>query len=502
MLAITCYQFFAVGFAAGALFIKLAVVALAMCVNYTFGREYKARRGDKETIQKFAIVSCSLVVGMLATSTNNLLIANMLLDASSMLFAGLLLVGVNVFGLEANRNLKIAFNYLFASALTSVFSYLGSAFILLSTGTYNMQAAVTNISSNVSENDQLLFGAGTALWVFKLLFMLGMFPFHHYVFSASRVLTLPANFFLFTSMKIAPLFIAFLASEMVAAARFESVKMFIITSGVGSIIVASFALYESFALRHFLAASSLSATAFTVIVLAFGGAYPVAVAALNFLIYCITLSTFIAFFVFVVERTQAKNNVIDSADEIRTVGELKLIDLFKIKVMKAGPVNVRELENDEIAEDIFRWVALSRKYGAEFDLSRTHYLKIILTCVSFSLLSMGAIPFTPGFVGKFQAIGLLVHGGHSIVAVAIAISSAVATVWYVMVAFKIVAGIDEAAEHPDKISKKNNKAFSIRGLLNVATVFIFIFVILMLFALLGMQGWFMHILTAGVVAMW
>lgn len=352
-LVVLC-QFLLTGAIVGALCVKLFVVFLALCVNYTFGREYKTRKGEKETIQKFAIVSCSLIIGMLVTSTNNLLVANMFLDASSMLFAGLLIVGTNSYGAELNRSSKIAFNYLVASALTSVFSYVGSALILLTAGTYNIQSAATNIMINASGNDRIVFSVGAAFWAFKLLFALGLFPFHNYVFNSSRVLTIPSNFFMFTSMKISPLFIFILLADTVIASDSSTVKTVVVIASAVSVAIGSFSLYESFALRNFFAASSLSTTAFSVIVLTAGGAYPAAVAALNFFVYCITLAAFMLFFVFIIEGSQRGNDRVDTPKEVKTAGELRLLDLFKIKVVTPGVVNMRALENDEVAQDIFR----------------------------------------------------------------------------------------------------------------------------------------------------
>lgn len=157
------YQILTNGEVSAILAVKLFVVILAICANYSFGGEYKYSCSEKKNIQKFAIISCLLAVGMLGTSTNNLLIANMFLDTSSMLFAGLVIFGANFYEIEADRSYKIAFNYLVASAITSVCSYTGSALILLSTGTYNMQAAAVNITQSTSANGHLLFNAGVVL---------------------------------------------------------------------------------------------------------------------------------------------------------------------------------------------------------------------------------------------------------------------------------------------------------------------------------------------------
>lgn len=345
------YQILVTGTASAILVIKFFIVLLAVCVNYAFGREYRSGRNEKKAIQKFAVVSCLLSIGMLGSSTNNLFISNMFLDASSMLFTGLLILSANSYGTEINRSSKIAFNYLVVSAVTSVFSYIGSAFILLSAGTYNIQAAAVSIAQNASDNDHLLFNAGVFLWVFKLLFMLGVFPFHFYVFSSSRVLTLPSNFLLFTSLKVPALFTALMVPELIKAESSGVVEAFMVICSIVSIAAASFALYESYTLRHFLSASSVSAISFTTVALAFSGAYPAAVAVLNFVMYCTALSVFLLFYIYVLE-VHADTTKTDTGEEIKTFDELVNMGALKSEMGFSEP-RANSLGGEEAEESIF-----------------------------------------------------------------------------------------------------------------------------------------------------
>lgn len=92
------------------------------------------------------------------------------------------------------------------------------------------------------------------------------------------------------------------------------------------------------------------------------------------------------------------------------------------------------------------------------------------------------------------------HSGQLVVAVGVAIASAVASVWYVILAFKLVSDIEMAGEHPDKISRDNEKAFTTGKLARTAFGFILVLFALTFFAVFGMQGWFMQVLTTGAIA--
>jgi NADH:ubiquinone oxidoreductase subunit 2 (subunit N) len=115
-------------------------------------------------------------------------------------------MSVSIISLSSTRGQtkanNFAFSYFTLSAATSFLSYLGCFFIYLTIQTLNINAAVFLLKAEgvgvLASNPA--FTVGVLFIIIKLMFLLGLYPFNHYVLEVSNV----ANYgFLFFFLVVA-----------------------------------------------------------------------------------------------------------------------------------------------------------------------------------------------------------------------------------------------------------------------------------------------------------
>lgn len=246
------------------------------------------------SFQYFCLVVLMLWLGLFISSMTNIFYALLLLDTLSLMSVSIISLSSTKGQTKANN---FAFSYFTLSAATSILSYFGCFFIYLTIQTLNINAAVFLLKAEgvgvLAANPA--FTIGVLFIIIKLMFLLGLYPFNHYVLEVSNVANYGFLFFFLVVAKF-PAILVLLEVFKLAWINFAFFSNFILLVGVSSILYSSIVMVKAVRIKRFLALSSINQIGYFFALLHFKDTAAINVAILFFIIYSFSVAGLFLFF--------------------------------------------------------------------------------------------------------------------------------------------------------------------------------------------------------------
>ena len=158
-------------------FIMIVILALFCQITYL-------ARG-KITLQNYCLLALLAWLGLFVMGVSNLFYALLLLDCASLVTASLIALCA---WRGAGRAISFAIHYYILSALTSVGGYGGCVLVYSVYKTFDCNIIIYLSQEAIAPRliDSPAFVIGIFLILIKVIFLLGLFPFQHYVVEVCR----------------------------------------------------------------------------------------------------------------------------------------------------------------------------------------------------------------------------------------------------------------------------------------------------------------------------
>jgi NADH-quinone oxidoreductase subunit N len=271
-----------------AAFLCILIPVLLYQINYLLS--------GKITFQNFCLLSLMGWAGLFAIGLNNLLHAILVLDALSFVTAALVaLCAWRGFG----RAVAFALHYYVLSALTSVLGLAGCIMIYSVFQTFDVNTIIFlaggEATSRLVESPAFLIGV--FLVMVKVMFLLGLFPFQHYVVEVCGA----ANFGLLGFFLIVAKFPVLIFSTSLLKLmwlHFDSFKNFLLLTALVSIVYSALHILSVLRVKEFFAYSSINQYGFIAVLFYFEDLYSFYLAFLIYFIYAISTVILLVFLSF------------------------------------------------------------------------------------------------------------------------------------------------------------------------------------------------------------
>jgi NADH-quinone oxidoreductase subunit N len=347
----------------------MAIILVAALVVAALAHSYLQRyRGRHE--EMYLLLLLSALGGMVMAASRHF----------ASLFVGLELLSMPMYGMAAylvkeRRSLEAGLKYLVLSAVASAFVLFGMALVYSQSGTMLFNEIGARVVSSDGERLVILLGAGLLLT--GLGFKLSLAPFHLWTPDVYEGAPAPVAAFLATASKIAVLALLQRYFIEADAYRYRALLDVLTLLAMLSIVVGNVLALRQLNLKRLLAYSAIAQFGYVLVALISSG--PLAGEAVGIYLLTYALTTLAA---------------------------------FGVITLTSSPY--ADHENQQLAD--FRGLYW-RRPG----------LAVILT---LALLSLAGVPLTPGFLGKFYALGTGVDMRQWLLVAAIVAGSAVGLYYY------------------------------------------------------------------------
>lgn len=250
---------------------KFIIVSCFLINLYFFKYNYCFNLYKKLSVEYVPLMGFTVLVGMLAISSNDLFIIFILFEIISFLMIYLMIINSNSVSIESS------IKFFFLNSFVGALGFLGILIIYLLNGFFstNLDILANVFSYNIFYNKSFLISndlylkLGCFLIFLNFFFKFGVFPVHIFVVDVYSALSMAGVFFISTTLKLVYFFI-FIKLIYYCFGSFFSYffSSFMLFIGLITYALGTFGAYNETNLKRFLAYSSISHSGFMLFSLA------------------------------------------------------------------------------------------------------------------------------------------------------------------------------------------------------------------------------------------